>query len=81
MNERKYRIEGHQLLKKDSSVPIPDDEPVFILRAKDRHSLTAIYGYAMLCQNLQHRKEVMKSVEDFRQFQDQFPDKIKEPDA
>jgi hypothetical protein len=80
MLERKYKIEEGKLVKKSNSVPIPEDEPLFILRAQDRNALPAIMAYCHLSDNLLHREEVMKSVLDFKKFATNNPERMKEPD-
>lgn len=80
MNERKYTInEEGKIIKKSNGIPIPDDEPLFIFRAKDRKALAAITAYAMILDNLDQREEVMKSVALFRKFQEDNPEKMGEP--
>ena len=82
MLERKYAIEGTgRLVKKSNGMPIPDEEPVFILRAKDINALPTLMAYVFLCQNLSHREQVMKSVGDFKDFQLKFSDRMIEPDS
>lgn len=83
MRERKYKIDRDtgQLVKKNTGKPIPEDVPCFVLIGTDKKALTAIATYAQICDNLQHRVEVMKSVEDFRRFAQMNPDRMKEPDV
>lgn len=45
-----YHIEGEQLVKTSNGQAIPEDEPVFILRARDRVAIHAIRIYVVLCQ-------------------------------
>lgn len=45
-----YHIEGDELIKSSNKQPIPHDEPVFILRARDRVAIHAIRIYVVLCQ-------------------------------
>jgi len=79
MFERKYKIEGGQLVKKDTGVPILDDEPVFIFRAQDRKALPALMSYCAILDTLEQRQAVMECINDFRQFQAKCPDRMKEP--
>jgi hypothetical protein len=80
MNERKYMIQDNRLVKKIGEVPIPDDEPLFILRAQDRKALPALTAYCSILDTLEHRAEVTKSINDFREFQEKNPERMKEPD-
>ena len=77
--ERKYTIEEGRLCKKSNLVPVPEDEPVFILRAKDRKALATILAYCMVLDSLEQREAVMKVVEDFRRFQVDHPNEMHEP--
>ena len=79
MNERKYKIEDNKLVKRNSGAPIPLDEPVFIFRAKDLKALAALIAYNMILDNLEQKASVMKSINDFRQFQEKYPEKMAEP--
>lgn len=79
MLERKYGIVDGKLVKKSSGMPVPDDEPLFILRAKDRNALPALMGYVFLCTDLTHREQVMKSVLDFKNFATEHPERMAEP--
>ncbi len=79
MHERKYKIKDGQLVKRIGEKPIPDDEPLFILRAKDRKALSTLVAYNMILDNLEQKREVTKSINDFRVFQEQNPEKMAEP--
>lgn len=64
---------------------IPDDEPVFMVRARDKLSLDII-GYYMF-RSIQagssrgHLQMVMGAIEEFRFWQEQHPEDMKTPDA
>ncbi len=80
MKERKYTInEDGRLVKKSNGVPIPDDEPIFIFRAKDRKAAIGIMAYVMVLDNLDQREEVLKSVKLFNDFQRNHPERMGEP--
>ena len=79
MHERKYTIQNNKLVKKSNLVPVPDDEPVFIFRAKDRKALAALVAYHVILDNLDQKAEVYKSINDFRAFQEMNPEKMAEP--
>ena len=79
MHERKYKIKDGRLVKKDSEKPIPESEPVFIFRAKDRKALPALLAYYMILDNLSQMEEVKKSINDFRRFQEEHPERMGEP--
>ncbi len=79
MHERKYEIKDNRIVKRSNQVPIPDDEPLFVFRAKDRKALAALVAYNMILDNLEQKEAVTKSINDFREFQEQNPDKMREP--
>lgn len=79
MNERKYKIKNNQIVKQNGEIPIPDDEPLFIFRAKDRKALAALVAYNMILDNLDQKAQVTKSIDAFRDFAERNPDKMGEP--
>ncbi len=79
MYERKYTIKDNKLVKRSNQVPVPEDEPLFIFRAKDRKALAAMVAYSLILDNLDQKAEVTKSVNDFRRFQEEHPEKMAEP--
>jgi len=79
MHERKYDIKNNDLVKRSNQVPVPNDEPVFIFRAKDRKALSILVAYNMILDNLDQKAEVTKSVNDFRAFQEKYPERMGEP--
>jgi len=79
MHERKYKIMDGKIVKRDGEKPIPDDEPLFIFRAKDRKALAVLVAYNMILDNLNQKEEVTKSVNDFRRFQEEHPERMAEP--
>ena len=85
MQERKYKIEVQDgvgtLVNRSTGRPVPDDEPLCILRAQDVNALPTLMAYMLLCQDLHHCEEVKKVVVDFKNFRDTNPDRMKEPDA
>lgn len=80
MIERKYKIENNRLVKRSDGVPIPDDEPLFILRGQDIKALPLLLAYNIICQNLKHIAGIVESIGDFTRFRDNHPERMKEPD-
>ncbi len=80
MNERKYKILDGKLVKRKGEIPVPDDEPLIIFRAQDRKALCVLVSYNMILNNLEHKAELTKTINDFREFQEQHPERMKEPD-
>ncbi len=79
MLERKYKIKDGKIVKRSNEVPIPEDEPVFIFRAKDCCALAALVAYSVILNNPEQRAEVTKSINDFREFAVNNPEEMSEP--
>ncbi len=79
MFERKYKIHEGKLVKKSNLVPIPEDEPVFVFRAKDCKALAALVAYNMILNTLEQKEDVAKSINDFREFARKNPEIMSEP--
>jgi len=80
MKERKYEIRDNKLVKRATGVPVPEDVPLFIFLGTDRKALAALLAYSLVLDDLEHRENVMKSVNDFREFLEKHPGRVKEPD-
>ena len=61
--------------------PVPDDEPVFIIRAKDVISVAVLEFYRGMCSDTNHADVVDGRVEQFRDWQQSNPDLVKIPDT
>jgi hypothetical protein len=70
-----------KLCNAQTGTPIPDDEPVFILRAKDRHAVAVLQGYHALCSPGAHAAAVYDRMEQFNEFALVHPERMKEPDT
>lgn len=80
--EPKYDVnpEG-RIVNRANGKPIPDDEPVFIFRAKDVHAREALEAYACVLKPGAHRDAVCARVADFAAFAYANPQRMKEPDT
>lgn len=78
-SDAKYDVSTGDFVNRRSGLAIPDDEPVFILRARDRHAYRAIVDYAMNCDDEPHRIDVLNVARRFKQFALEHPEKMKEP--
>ena len=79
LQDRKFDFSTGKLVNRASGEPIPDDEPVFILRARDRHALAAIQFYKELVEVDHHAQAIQETIEAFEQFAAEHPDRMKEP--
>lgn len=69
-----------RIANRETLQPIPDDEPIMIFRAKDVRTQQMIAVYGELCENQVHRQRVKMRRLDFKKFQDEHPERLKEPD-
>lgn len=81
VQEPKYTVRGTSLVTRATGVPIPPDEPVFILRARDVHASQALKYYAVQCGETAHCLAVMDRIDDFDRFARRCPDRMKVPDT
>lgn len=79
--EPKYRAEGGRIFNRASGEQIPDDEPVFIFRARDVYALHALREYRGWISDAHHRAAVTGRIADFRAFAEAHPERMKEPDT
>jgi hypothetical protein len=80
MFERKYKILDGRLVKREGEIPVPEDEPLFIFRAKDRKALAVLVAYVMIVDNLEQKAAIQTCIADFRVFQEKHPDLMGEPE-
>jgi hypothetical protein len=63
--------------------PIPDDEPLMIFRARDRHALPMLRYYAELCARdictEFHMLGIFNRLEAFEKFAKDHPERMKQP--
>lgn len=78
----KFSTDGTGLFNTVSGERIPDDEPLFILRARDHHALAAIHAYQEACEsecNDLHMSGIQQVREKFCQFAANHPERMKQP--
>jgi hypothetical protein len=68
-----------RLFNRVTGAPIPDDEPVLVLRAKDLRAVNAIEFYMNLCANEDQRAAVRCRLDDFKAFARDHADRMSEP--
>ncbi len=76
----KYLIENDRIINAESKIRIPDDEPIFILRAKDKHAIKTILYYRSQVKKTELAAMVKRRVDEFDEFREQYPNRMKEPD-
>lgn len=79
--EPKYGIRSGRIVSRESGAPIPDDEPVFIFRAKDRLAVRILTAYFSAIENSEHARAVAARLEDFKRFSREHPERMKDSDT
>jgi hypothetical protein len=85
----KYSIRGNRLINAERNEDIPEDEPVFLLRARDMHGLDGVFRYMDTIRHAvgqgdvwpAHLEAVRRRVADFEQFRLNHPERMKQPDT
>ncbi len=79
--EPKYTVDGRSIINRASGESIPDDEPVFILRARDKRAVESLCAYQNHVRDRRHAEAVWFRIEDFLRFAREHPERMKEPDT
>ena len=77
--DRKFKFENGRFVNRVSGEPIPDDEPVIIFRARDRHSLALLRHYQLLATDPHHQRAIQDRIDEFTAYQRAHPERLKEP--
>lgn len=79
----KYSITGDLEIVNLTGVPIPDDEPLILFRARDRNALKMLYFYRRLCEadgcTDFHMTGTWNRIEAFEKFREEHPERMKQP--
>lgn len=80
--DEKFSTSG-EICKRSNGEVIPKDEPLFLLRARDRLALPLLLEYKRISQedgcNDFHFTNLDKDIEAFKQFREQHPERMKQP--
>lgn len=82
--EPKYTVgtRDGRICNRATGKPIPDDEPVFILRAKDVHASAALAAYLEeVFNDPEHAEAVQARIDAFDAFAAAHPERMKHPDT
>lgn len=79
--EPKYEIRGDKLVNRQSGEAIPEDEPIIVFRARDKHAAELLVIYARMCQDPQHQEAARRRAAQFSNWASIHPDRMKEPDT
>ena len=75
--EPKYGIRNGRIVNRRTGEAIPDDEPVFVLRAKDRLAIRALTAYFSAVEDPRHAQAVTARIKDFKRFAREHPERLK----
>ncbi len=70
-----------RLVNRSTGKAIPDDEPVFILRAQDKLAMAALEAYLFEIEDPVHAAVVGSRIADFAAFAQAHPERMKVPDS
>jgi hypothetical protein len=79
----KFSCDGKRIYNTVSGETFPEDEPRFLLRARDRNALETLRDYRLACENDGcndlHLAAIDKNIKAFEQFFLDHPERMKEP--
>jgi hypothetical protein len=79
----KFSVRNGQIVNRVSNEPIPEDEPLFLLRGRDHNAYDAILNYLQLCLdngcNDLHLAGIRQTVQTFIEFRHSHPERMKQP--
>lgn len=71
------------IVKASTGVPIPEDEPLILFRARDRNALAMLEAYREICEADQctpeHIAGIRYTYNAFREFRNNQPERMKQP--
>lgn len=67
-----------RIVNRQSSDPIPDDEPIFVLCAKDRLAVRTLTAYFSAIEDPEYARAVAVRLEAFKRFGRDRPDRMKD---
>jgi hypothetical protein len=73
------KYETGMIINRASGEAIPDDEPVFIFRARDLYARGVLQFYKMCVLGDDHEQAVQLSIDRFNKFRQDHPDRMKMP--
>ena len=81
-NEPKYAVHPTtgQICNRETLKPIGPLEPIFILRAQDRHSVVTLKNYKGQITDDAFKGVILKRIDQFTTWQTEHPDSVKVPD-
>jgi len=79
----KFRLQNDQIINETTGKEIPEDEPVFLLRARDILAIHALCEYRKACIYFgcppEHISGITEAIDSFNFFPGRFPPRMKAP--
>lgn len=79
----KFSTNGTRVFNTVSGEDVPKDEPLFVLRARDRNAIDTLYEYRQACQNdgcnELHLAGIDQTINAFEKFFMEHPERMKQP--
>jgi len=80
MNNGVLRVQENDLVLKRTGETIPESEPVYFLRARDKKALATIrVNQSQFAPTSGHWKIIQQVIDDFTKFREENPEKMGEP--
>lgn len=81
--DSKFSVDGDRIVKTSNGEVLPEDEPLFLLRARDHLALPLLLMYELLSQvdgcNDYHMGKLSETIGNFRSFAEKQPGRMKQP--
>lgn len=79
----KFHVDGDQIIKTSNGEVLPQDEPLFLIRGRDRLALAALLAYRDLstrdgCNDF-HFESIDREIARFEKFAQDHPERMKQP--
>ena len=79
----KYHIENEQIVKTTNGTVVPTEEPLFLLRGRDRNALPLLEAYYAICEadgcNEEHLSGIDRIICEFENFRNRNREVMKQP--
>ena len=79
--DEKYTTDGLYIINRETLEAIPHDEPIFILRGRDKLALKVLEFYHSIIAGADHIRFIGRAIEMFRSFSHKNPKRMKLPDT
>lgn len=81
--DEKFHVEGDQIIKTTNGDVVPEDEPLFLVRARDYLAIPLLEHYRRMSEidgcNEWHLERLEQRIRLFEEWRDMNPDKMKQP--